>query len=231
MSRSVPYETLPVRDMGSTSRAAESSDRDKAGQGGSVAVLQRKVMNDGALVEALLAGHAPAVAELFDRYAYVVRGVFVRALGGPTDLEDLMQDAFLVIVRRIGTLRDPEALRSFVVSVAVRIARNELRRRAFRQFIGFDEVIDPPVTPAHDPEAAEAVRRVYEVLSRLDTDSRLAFVVRHLEGYELTQAAEICGCSLATIKRRLVKAEKCFEAMSRNDPVLSRLLETGRVGS
>lgn len=192
-----------------------------------MAVLQRRVSDDASLVQALAAGEGPAVAELFDRYAYVVRGVFVRALGTTSDLEDHMQEAFLTIVRRISTLRDPGALRSFVVSVAVRLARNELRRRAFRQFIGLHEVIDPPVTPAHDPEASEAVRRLYAVLSRLDTDSRLAFVVRHLEGFELTEAADVCNCSLATIKRRLAKAEKCFEAMARRDPVLRSLLAAG----
>jgi len=211
--------------------ADQPPERARPETGGSVALLQRRLSDDASLVEGLVAGRGPAVAELFDRYAYVVRGVFVRALGGAADLEDLMQDAFLTIVRRISTLRDPEALRSFVVSVAVRIARNELRRRSFRQFIGLDEVPEPPVTPAHNPEATESVRRVYGVLHRMDADTRLAFVVRHLEGFELTEAAGICGCSLATIKRRLVKAERCFEAMSRNDPVLSQLIETGRVGS
>jgi RNA polymerase sigma-70 factor (ECF subfamily) len=194
-------------------------------------VLKRRVSDDSSLVESVVAGDSHAVAELFDRYSYVIRGVFIRAMGNTNDLEDLMQEAFLTIVRRCSTLRNPDALRSFVVSIAIRIARNELRRRAFRQFIGLQDVVDPPVTPAHDPEAAEGVRRLYDVLSRLDTDSRLAFVVRHLEGYELTEAADICNCSLATIKRRLAKAEKCFDAMSRNDPVLLQLLENGRVGS
>jgi RNA polymerase sigma-70 factor (ECF subfamily) len=197
---------------------------------GSVAVLQRRVTDDASLVEAIVAGDGPAVAELFDRYAYVVRGVFIRALGGTDELDDLMQEAFLTIVRRCHTLRDPEALRSFVVSVAIRISRNELRKRALRRFIGLEEVVEPPVTPEHDPSAAEAVRRVYAVLRRLDTEARLAFVVRHLEGYELAEAADICSCSLATLKRRLAKAEKCFEAMSRNDPVLKRLLEDGGGG-
>ena len=229
MSRTDPTATLHEETMGSSLN--ESSDHAQAARaagGGRLAVLKRRVTDDASLVEAVVAGDAHAVAELFDRYGYVICGVFVRALGGTQDLEDLMQDAFLTIVRRCSTLRDPAALRSFVVSVAIRIARNELRKRAFRQFIGLEDVPEPPVCPAHDPEAAQAVRHIYAVLEKLDTDSRLAFVVRHLEGYELTEAADICDCSLATIKRRLAKAEKCFEAMSRNDPVLRQLLEDGR---
>lgn len=230
MSRPDPTATLPDQTMATPTASIEQPPASRATARGSLAVLHRRVTDDASLVEAVVAGDAHAVAELFDRYAYVIRGVFVRAMGGTTELEDLMQEAFFTIVRRCSTLRDPGALRSFVVSVAIRIARNELRKRAFRQFIGLEDAPEPPVTPAHDPEAAEAVRAIYRVLERLDTDSRLAFVVRHLEGYELTEAADICNCSLATIKRRLAKAEKCFDAMSRNDPALKQVLEDRRDG-
>jgi RNA polymerase sigma-70 factor, ECF subfamily len=213
---------IPSRTLSERGRAAGGQPR------GSVAVLRARGADDASLVERIADGDSHAVAELFDRYGQVVRGVLIRSTGGTTDLEDLMQEAFLIIVRRSCTLRDPSALRSFVVSVAIRVARNELRKRAVRRFIGFDDSVHTPVTPPHDPEVAQRVSRVYEALARLDTESRLAFVVRHLEGYELTEAADICNCSLSTIKRRLAKAEKCFEAMSRTDPVLRRLLDDGR---
>jgi RNA polymerase sigma-70 factor (ECF subfamily) len=56
-------------------------------------------------------------------------------LGAQADIEDLTQDTLLVVVRRIDQIRDPAALRSFVYSVAVRVARNDLRRRAVRRCI------------------------------------------------------------------------------------------------
>jgi DNA-directed RNA polymerase specialized sigma24 family protein len=48
-------------------------------------------------------------------------------------------------------------------------------------------------------------------------------VARHVEGYGLAEAAELCKCSLATYKRRLARAEKRFEALSRGDPVLKEM--------
>ena len=196
-----------------------------------MAVLHRVAADDQILLDGLLAGDDHAVASLCDRYGWQVRGVLTRTLGSTLDVEDLMQETFLTIVRKCSTLRDRKAFRPFVVSVAIRVARNELRKRALRRFIGLDVAPELPVTPPHDPAARQAVDRVYEVLSRMDADTRVAFVARHVEGFELTEAAEICGCSLATIKRRLAKAEKCFEAMSRGDPVLSKMLNAeGRRG-
>lgn len=197
-----------------------------------MAVLHRVAPDDESLLDGLLAGDDHAVASLCDRYGWQIRGVLTRTLGSTTDIEDLMQETFLIIVRRCSTLRDRKAFRPFVVSVAIRVARNELRKRALRRLIGLEDAPELPVTPPHDPSVSQAVGRVYEALSKLDADTRVAFVVRHVEGYELTEAADICGCSLATIKRRLAKAEKCFEAMSKGDPVLRELLNAeGRRGS
>ena len=53
--------------------------------------------------------------------------------------------------------------------------------------------------------------------------SRLLFVLRHVEGLELTELAEVVGCSLATVKRRLSRADQRFRAITRNDPVLRQL--------
>jgi RNA polymerase sigma-70 factor (ECF subfamily) len=62
-------------------------------------------------------------------------------------------------------------------------------------------------------------------LNKLDAESRAAFVLRHVEGCDLGETATACNCSLATIKRRLAKAEKRFEAISRADPVLRTFLQ------
>ena len=84
--------------------------------------------------------------------------------------------------------------------------------------MGLEAELDPPTTPAHDAVVAQGIRRVYEVLERFDVTSRLAFVLRRVEGYELTETAEACGCSLATIKRKLARAEERFEALAKAEP-------------
>jgi RNA polymerase sigma-70 factor (ECF subfamily) len=208
--------------QGKTARVPLESPRPSGGQ---LVALPRAGSDDAALRTGLIEGQPAAVAELFDRYASLVRRILVRTLGGAHDIDDLIQETILVLLRRIGSLEKPEALRSFVVSVAIRTAKNELRKRSVRCWVGLDSAPEPLTSPAHDPVVADRLRRVYRALERLDAPSRVLFVLRHVEQFELTELAAASQCSLATVKRRLSRAEKRFEAMMRGDPELRLFLE------
>jgi RNA polymerase sigma-70 factor, ECF subfamily len=78
-----------------------------------------------------------------------------------------------------------------------------------------------------DPRTREAVRRLFAVLSELDDRDRLAFVLRHAEGYELTEAAAALDVSLATVKRCLARAEEQVLSRARSDDLLSAWAEGG----
>src|SRR5689334_15165145 len=175
---------------------------------GSLVAFPVSASDDATLVAGLIQSKPAAVAELFDRFGGLIRRMLTRTLGSTRDIDDLAQETFLTIIRRAPTLRDPSTFRSFVVSIAIRTAKNELRKRTVRDWIGLGEMSTPPIAPAHDAAAAQAVQRVYKALDQLDAGSRLAFVLRHIEEYDLAEAAEACGCSLATLKRRLARAEK-----------------------
>jgi RNA polymerase sigma-70 factor (ECF subfamily) len=182
-------------------------------------------MGDADLARLLAAKDARAAAALWDKYATLVRGVLRRTFGPSADVEDLVQDTFIGLYRTLPGLRDPDALRSFVVGTALRVARSELRRRRVRRWLSLTPtgtLPDAEQTGIADPEARRAVKRLYEVLDKLDDRSRLAYVLRHLEGYELTEVAESLGCSLATTKRALAKAHERVTAMVARDPLLAQ---------
>ncbi|MBN1606270.1 MAG: RNA polymerase sigma factor [Polyangiaceae bacterium] len=179
-----------------------------------------------ALLDGLVAQQPNAVAALYDRYVGLVQRVLVRTLGNDRDLDDLTQDVLITVVRRCPTLRDPDALRSFIVSVVLRIARNELRKRAIRRLVGLEEASGLGACMPHDAAAAQGIRHLYGALDRLDANSRAAFVLRHVEGCNLAETAAGCGCSLATVKRWLARAEKRFAALARSDHVLRELLDS-----
>ena len=69
------------------------------------------------------------------------------------------------------------------------------------------------------------MRPVQVVLDRLPDDDRIAFALRFLEGLELTEVAAACQVSLATIKRRLARAEERFRREAAREPALGRWLE------
>lgn len=190
---------------------------------GNLVRLRPGVIGDADLVEQLRLKQPAAVAHLIGTYSSIVRRSLFRVLGSAYDIDDLEQDTFVTVLDRCHTLRDPSALRSFVVSVAMRLARNELRKRAIRRFVGLEGLSETAVAQAYDPVTAERFRHLYRALDRLDANGRIAYVLRHVEGYELAEVAAACGCSLSTVKRWLARAEQRLQETARRDPVLCAL--------
>lgn len=188
-----------------------------------VVSLARAPRSEPELIAALLEEEPAAIAELFTQFGGVVRRMLIRTLGNATDVEDLTQETFLTVLRRLGTLRDDASLASFVIGVAIRVAKNEMRKRALRRWVGLDSA--PVETVSPDPELRDSVARLYRALDRLDASARVLFVLRYVEELELTELAAAMNVSLSTIKRQLVAAERRFEAIARHDPVLCRYLE------
>lgn len=188
------------------------------------------VGSDAALVEGIRAGQVSARAALFDRHAAHVQRVLARVLGHDPDLADLVQDVFVRAFAGIDALEDPAVLRGWLTSIAVFTARGCIRRRTVRRWLGLLPAREEPpevaaVTPTEDVSAA--LRATYAVLARLPADERIAFALRFVDGMELTDVARAAGTSLATIKRRLARAEQRFLALARREPALREWIEGG----
>lgn len=185
--------------------------------------------DDADLVRALVAGHPGAPAALFDRHAPHVRQVLARIMGLDPELPDLLHEVFARALRNIGSIQDGARLRAWLTAIAVNTARGCIRGRRQRRWLlfpGTDQVPEP-ATPAASAEMRQAMRCTYEVLGRMTPDLRIAFALRYIQGMELTDVAEACDVSLATIKRRLRRAEKRFVVHARTMPELRRWLEEG----
>lgn len=182
--------------------------------------------SDELLVLSLRAHHPDAGTQLFDRYAPHVRRVLVRVMGPDTEILDLVHDVFVTALESVNRLIDPKALRAWLTQIAVFTARARIRRRVrgrILRFLPFSELPEPELPPA-DFEASEAMQAVYRVLHTLDTDERIAFALRFVAGMELTEVAASCGVSLATIKRRLSRAQVRFAGLAEKEPALAEWL-------
>jgi len=184
---------------------------------------------DAALVAALRAGRSDASTVLFDRYGGEVERVLYRILGPDSEIKDLLQDVFVAALGSLDKLRDPDALRGWLTSIAVRKARKCILRRQRWRFIQLWPVAELPEreAPATPPEVSEALRCTYAVLARMPADERVAFALRFVAGMELTTVAAACEVSLATIKRRLSRAQVTFTDLASQHPVLSDWLAGG----
>jgi RNA polymerase sigma-70 factor (ECF subfamily) len=167
-----------------------------------------------ALVRSLCAGEPAAERALLERYTAHVERILTRILGGHSELDDLTQEVFVRAFERLDELREPLALRGWLTSIAVFVAREAIRKKQRRRWLIFlpSEAAPEMEAPAASIEARAALRTFYEVVASLDTDARIAFTLRFVEGMELSEIAEACEVSLATIKRRLKSAAIDFYA-------------------
>ena len=180
-------------------------------------------VDEVAQVQAVLAGDDDARAAFFDRHAALVQRVLARALGVDSELEDLLHDVFVEAFASLQNLRDPRAIRPWLVGVAAHTARRCIRRRQrSRWLVFFDarELPEPPVSLGED--AYGELRTIHRLLGRLGAEEQLVFSLRWLEGMQVDEVAQACGLSRSTTKRRLAAAERRFRAMSRNHPELER---------
>jgi len=186
--------------------------------------------SDESLVAALREGRSDAAATLFDRYAVHVRRVLARVLGPDPDLLDLIQDVFVTALESIGKLDEPRALRAWLTQIAIFSARTRIRRRTRWRFLRFvpSEELPELALDAVDHDGNEALRAVYRALAKLQTDDRIAFALRYIEGMELNDVALACQVSLATIKRRLSRAQAKFREAARPEPALAEWLRGTR---
>src|SRR4051812_4532180 len=163
--------------------------------------------DDAELARALIARDPRAPRALWRRFAPMVFRMLRRALGPGHDVEDLAQEVFLCVFEKVRGLREPAALKAFVISITVLTTRTELRRLWVRRWVRLSGKTDlGKVNVVHpDTDSREALARFYAVLDRVNTKDRTAFVLRFMEGLELVEVASALGLSLATTKRRLAR--------------------------
>jgi RNA polymerase sigma-70 factor (ECF subfamily) len=188
--------------------------------------------DDATLVWGVVAGEEWAARAVWNRYAPLVYGVLDRALGSASESEDLTQEVFWRLFASIRKLQDPNALRSFLYSSAIRMLRWHLRKKRVRRFLALSETGEMPEASAQatDSEGRELLARFYRMLDKLGAEERTAFMLRQAEGLSLQEIATVTGSSLATVKRRIRRASDVIERLARAEPEFAEYLTRAGAG-
>jgi RNA polymerase sigma-70 factor (ECF subfamily) len=149
---------------------------------------------------------------LYRAYAPYVAGIALKLLGRDSEIEDVVQNVFLQAIDGLRNLRNRDAIKGWLATVAVRIAGRRLRLRRVRGFLHVDLAShgDLPA-PGATPEQHALLVRIYQILDELPVQQRIAWTLRNLEGEQLHAVAAMCRCSLATAKRRIAAAQERIE--------------------
>ncbi|MBN1608532.1 MAG: sigma-70 family RNA polymerase sigma factor [Polyangiaceae bacterium] len=193
---------------------------------------ERRDTSDGDLARGLMAGDAWAIAETWHRFAPMVIMMAERCLGSRSEAEDIGQEVFYRVFRKAKTLRDPDSLRSFVYSFAVRALRTELRRKRLRAWLTFDqpEALVDLGSRTLDVESRDLLRRFHGLLGRLTPRDRLVFTLRRMESMTVEEIATYMDISVSTVKRSMAHASNRLSRWVDADAGLAGLTDRERWG-
>lgn len=182
--------------------------------------IQRAQKGDGAAFETLYHLHKKRVYSLC-----------LRMIGSTAEAEDLTQEAFMQLFRKISTFRGESAFTTWLHRLTVNVVLMHLRKKVPDQ-ISIDETVEgaeetapPRELEDKDIRLAGSIDRVNleRAISKLPTGYRTIFLLHDVEGYEHNEIAEILGCSIGNSKSQLHKARmRLRELVSENVSSTSR---------
>lgn len=122
------------------------------------------------------------------------------------DAQDVAQEVYIKIFRRLKRLENPSKMRSWVYRITVNTARDHLRRQRFWMPL---KGIFARAPAAPDPVQGSQLRsRLAAALARLSFNERACFILSELHEIETRQVAEILGCRAVTVRGYLHSARK-----------------------
>ena len=158
-------------------------------------------------------GDEEAFAALFEAHKRRVYSLCLRMLGNPTEAEDLTQEAFLQLFRKISTFRGESAFSTWLHRLSVNVVLMHLRKKGLNQ-ISLDETENSQGEPIKrdygddDRRLVGSIDRIglNRAIAELPPGYRTVLILHDVEGYEHNEIAEIMNCSIGNSKSQLHKA-------------------------
>jgi RNA polymerase sigma-70 factor (ECF subfamily) len=160
------------------------------------------------------AGDHQAFAQLYSLHKRRIYSLCLRMVGNTAEAEDLTQEAFLQLYRKIATFRGDSAFSTWLHRLAINVVLMQLRKKGLA-VTSLDEAMEPAQEEragrnfgAADPTLAGAIDRMAleHAIDNLPAGYRLIFVLHDIEGYEHNEIASLLDCSIGNSKSQLHKA-------------------------
>ena len=165
---------------------------------------------DFVLTQAAAGGNMAAFEEVYQRHHRRVYSICLRMLQNATEAEDLTQDVFIQLYRKIGSFRGDSAFTTWLHRLTVNQVLMHFRKRNVK----FEKTTEEGETPVQVVGGTENPRKmpvvdkiaIENAIEQLPNGYRNVFVLHDVEGYEHEEVARILGCSVGTSKSQLHKA-------------------------
>ena len=174
---------------------------------------QQGKLSEAEAIDRAKQGDADAFEALYNQHKRRVYSLCLRMTANTAAAEDLTQEAFLQLFRKIGTFRGESAFSTWLHRMAVNVVLMQLRKKGL-PVVPLEETIEteedsPRKEPgADDPRLAGSIDRMQlqRSIESLPPGYRMIFLLHDVEGYEHNEIAEMVGCSIGNSKSQLHKA-------------------------
>ncbi len=190
---------------------------------------QLRLPADFDLARRCAAGDRTAQRELFYRERERVHTILYRLVGSNSDMEDLVQEAFIEIFRSLASFRGEASLATWLDRIAVRVGYAYLGKKRSDPV----RLLVVPEPISNEPGAEqrvmtrEATRRLYAALDRIVVPQRVAFTLHVIDGRPIKDVAEAMNASVVATKVRVWRAWRAIQRAAGRDPLIADLLNGG----
>ncbi len=183
-----------------------------------------KAASETQLIARAQQGEGAAFEALFNAHKRRVYSLCLRMTGDTAEAEDLTQEAFLQLFRKISTFRGESAFTTWLHRLVVNVVLMHLRKKGLQQ-VSLDEVDSSQEEPVKR-DYGDDDRRLMGSVDRISLDRAIAtlppgyrtvFVLHDVEGYEHNEIAQIMDCSTGNSKSQLHKARLKLRERLRRD--------------
>lgn len=160
-------------------------------------------MSYAEMVEGCRRRNAKAQRALYDELAPMAMGVCYRYTVDCDEAHDMLQDGFVKVFERIGTLRDPQKLRSWTYNIMVNTCIQHYRRTRHTVLQEMDEMVDEVAA-----EMPYTMEEIVEAMGTISPTQRMAFNLCCVEELSMAEAAHKMNCNEVAVRVALCKARK-----------------------
>ncbi|MDE3105594.1 MAG: sigma-70 family RNA polymerase sigma factor [Acidobacteriota bacterium] len=191
------------------------------------------IAGEAEALERARAGDPDAFSILYGMHKRRVYTLCLRMLGNVTEAEDMTQEAFLHLFRKINSFRGESAFSTWMHRLTVNLVLMHLRKKGLT-LISLEETMNPSDEDSirrdygsQDPLLAGAVDRLTleRAVAQLPPGYRMVFLLHDVEGFEHNEIAEMLECSTGNSKSQLHKARLKLREILRHSPASAEILK------
>ncbi|NOZ61076.1 MAG: sigma-70 family RNA polymerase sigma factor [Calditrichaeota bacterium] len=197
-------------------------------------------MTERDLIEQLIAGNRDRFNIMVDQWEKPIFNFALRYLGDDELARDVVQKTFIRVFKNIGKLKEAERFSSWLYQIATNLCKDEIKKRARREFLSIDRIQENSenghLMPEelidrgnNHPDAALNQKQIGSILQKalnqLPEEQRIVIIMKEYQGLKFREIAEALGEPLNTVKSRMYYGlnalKKIFEKSNITEEVLS----------